>query len=686
MSDHHQLEQSSQVNQKLSVLRAEINQHNYHYHALDDPQIPDSEYDRLMSELKKIEANFPSLITLDSPTQRVGSAALDSFDQVVHKVPMLSLGNAFSENDMQNFARRAKEQLLDNAKILYMAEPKLDGLAINLRYEKGLLVQAATRGDGKQGEDVTLNVRTISAIPLVLIGENWPSILEVRGEIFITKVGFNALNKVARDRDEKTFANPRNAAAGSLRQLDPKITATRPLSFICYGFGEISADESFINLTSHSLRIEQVSKWGIPISPELKVVASVAEIMTYFDDIENRREQLPYDIDGVVFKVDDLAQQNELGFVAKAPRWAIAHKFPAQEELTTVLAVEFQVGRTGAITPVARLSPVNVAGVTVSNATLHNMDEVQRKDVRVGDTVYIRRAGDVIPEVVKVVLNRRPENTVEVKMLTRCPVCESDIVRIDGEAVSRCSGGLFCGAQRKEAIKHFSSRKALDIDGLGDKLVEQLVDAELIKDPADLFVLAFDVLVTLERMGEKSAQNLLASLEVAKQTTLQRFIYSLGIREVGEATSMALANHYGDHLSLIAASLEDLQRVDDVGPIVASHIVSFFQQEHNLDVLDKLLLSGVCYEKIDVVNKNEILALSGKVFVLTGSLSKSRSDIKSDLQKLGAKVTGSVSKKTDYLVAGTDAGSKLSKAEALNIEILDETSLLELIDALSIST
>lgn len=667
------------IAEQVSQLRDSINHHNYCYHVLDDPEVPDAEYDRLMRELMQLEQQYPTLLTSTSPTQRVGAEALDSFTQISHKVAMLSLNNAFSETDMQDFEQRIKDRLGDDEQqIDYVAEPKLDGLAISLRYEQGELIQAATRGDGSQGEDVTTNVRTIASVPLKLIGDDWPEVLEVRGEIFMTKAGFEKLNQQARSKEEKTFANPRNAAAGSLRQLDPQITATRPLTFICYGFGEISG---MALADSHSGCIQRVKNWGIPVSRELAVVNGVAGCMEYFQGIADKRDRLAYDIDGVVFKVDNLAQQQVLGFIARAPRWAIAHKFPAQEELTTVEAIEFQVGRTGAITPVARLNPVQVAGVTVSNATLHNMDEVKRKDVRVGDTVFIRRAGDVIPEVVKVVKNKRPDKTVPVEMLTHCPVCDSDIVRVAGEAVARCSGGLFCPAQRKEAIKHFASRKAMDIDGLGDKLVEQLVDVELIKDPADLFTLQLEPLAALERLAEKSAQNLLDALETSKRVALPRFIYALGIREVGEATSRSLASFYGSLEAIMGADEEELQQVPDVGPIVASHIVSFFKQPHNLEVLDKLKAAGVQYSEMAKQASAAESPLKDKTFVLTGSLSRPRNDIKAELLDLGAKVTGSVSKKTDYLVAGEAAGSKLTKAEQLGVNVLDEQALADLMAA-----
>jgi DNA ligase (NAD+) len=664
---------------RIERLRSEINFHNRQYYVYDDPKIPDAEYDRLLRELQELEAAFPQFITHDSPTQRVGAEPLEGFEEVRHRLPMLSLDNAFSEQELQDFDRRVRERLglAQGGKVRYMAEPKLDGLAINLRYEEGRLVHGATRGDGTTGEDVTSNVRTIQAIPLRLLGEDYPRVLEVRGEIFMPKAGFEALNERARRAGEKTFVNPRNAAAGSLRQLDPRITATRPLSFFCYGFGEVEPGPL---AKTHSDSVLRLREWGLPVSPEMRVVEGVAGCLDYFRNVGVRRDALDYDIDGVVFKVDELALQQQLGFVSRAPRWAIAHKFPAQEELTEVEAVEFQVGRTGAITPVARLKPVFVGGVTVSNATLHNMDEVERKDVRVGDTVSVRRAGDVIPEVVQVILERRPDSSRKVALPDHCPVCGSDVVRPEGEAVARCSGGLYCPAQRKESLKHFASRKAMDIEGLGDKLVEQLVEQGLVKDPADLFHLTIEQLSALERMAEKSAQNLLDALEKSKQTTLPRFLFALGIREVGEATAQSLARQFGDLEMIEKANEEQLQETPDVGPIVASHVVTFFQQQHNLEVIKRLRDTGIHWDPVERPAK-EAQPLAGKTFVLTGTLSRPRSEVKAQLEALGAKVAGSVSKKTDYLVAGEEAGSKLAKAEKLGLEILDEAGLADLLNA-----
>ena len=658
------------VQAQIEQLRQQINYHNYRYYVLDDPEIPDSEYDRLMRELQALEAEHPELITPDSPTQRVGARPLKEFAEVRHAVPMLSLGNAFSDEEVADFDERVRK-LLKEEHIEYAAEPKLDGLAINLRYEGGVLVQGATRGDGHRGEDVTSNVRTIGAIPLRLLGDDWPRVLEVRGEIFMPKKGFEELNRRARNKGEKTFANPRNAAAGSLRQLDPKITATRPLSFYAYGWGELSVERL---ADSYSASLAVLKALGLPVSPEQKVVQGLAGCLGYFHAMANKRDDLEYEIDGVVFKVNDLDQQERLGYVSRAPRWAIARKFPAQEALTVVKDVEFQVGRTGAVTPVARLQPVEVGGVVVRNATLHNMDEVRKKDVRIGDTVYVRRAGDVIPEIVRVLPERRPEDDREVVLPAHCPVCGSDIIKPEGEAVARCTGGLFCPAQRKEAIKHFASRRAMDIEGLGDKLVEQLVDQELIHDPADLYSLTREQLTGLERMGEKSAQNLLDALARSKETTLAHFLYALGIREVGEATSQTLARQFGSLEALEKATEEQLQETPDIGPVVAAHIAAFFRQPHNREVMDKLRRAGIHWP--DVQGPGEkAQPLAGKTFVLTGSLSRPRSQIKAELQELGAKVTGSVSKKTDYVVAGEAAGSKLEKARELGVTILDEEQL-----------
>lgn len=661
------------VAQRIESLREQINLHNYQYYVLDDPRVPDAEYDRLMRQLQQLESQHPKLVTPSSPTQRVGAQALSAFESVTHSIAMLSLDNAFSEDEMADFNRRLKDRLKISEDIQMAIEPKLDGLAISLRYEKGYLVKAATRGDGTTGEDVTHNVRTIGAIPLTLLGEGFPDVLEVRGEIFMPLAGFEKLNQQARDNNQKTFANPRNAAAGSLRQLDPKITAKRPLSFYCYGLGETSQQIG----QSHAESMQRLKAMGLPVSPELVVVNKQADWTGIYQNILNKRHQLPYEIDGVVFKVNNYQLQQQLGFVSRAPRWAIAWKFPAQEELTEVEAIEFQVGRTGAITPVARLKPVFVGGVTVSNATLHNMDEVERKDVRVGDTVFIRRAGDVIPEVVKVLVEKRPDDTVKIKMPVHCPVCESEVVRLQGEAVARCSGGLFCAAQRKEAIKHFASRKAMNIDGLGDKLVDQMIELGLIAGPADLYRLSVDDVASMERMGKKSAENLIEALQNSKHTSFPRFLFGLGIREVGEATARNLAMKFKSMDAIRSATLEQLQDTPDVGPVVASHIKLFFEQPHNNEVVDQLLSAGIDWPEIESDDASQTLA--GKTFVLTGTLGKPRSEYKEQLQRLGAKVAGSVSKKTDFLVAGENAGSKLQKAENLSVAVLDENALQDLI-------
>ncbi len=659
---------------RIATLRAEILYHNRQYYVLDEPQIPDAEYDRLLRELQDLERQYPELVTLDSPTQRVGAEPLAVFSEVEHALPMLSLDNAFDEGELADFDRRVRERLRVQ-EVWYAAEPKLDGLAVSLRYEEGVLVRGATRGDGRRGEDVTAGVRTIATVPLRLIGEDYPPLLEVRGEVYMPKAGFEALNERARSRGEKGFANPRNAAAGSLRQLDPKVTAQRPLAVFCYGIGLVEGE---LPGTTHDAVMRRLTDWGLPISPELQRVRGLEGCLRYYHAIGERREGFDYEIDGVVFKVDRLDQQQDLGSVARAPRWAIAYKFPALEELTRLLAIDVQVGRTGALTPVARLEPVTVAGVTVTNATLHNEDEIQRKDLRIGDTVIVRRAGDVIPQVLGVVMERRPAEAAPFRMPRYCPECGSEVVRVPGEAVSRCSAGLFCPAQRKQAIKHFASRRAMDIEGLGDKLIEQLVDQQLVASPADLYWLDAATLSGLERMGEKSARNLIQALEESKQATLSRFLYALGIREVGEATAQALAHHFGDLEPLRAAAVEELQQVPDVGPVVAAQVVAFFRQPHNLQVIEHLLQAGIHWEVTERVG-DEGMPLAGRTFVLTGTLSRPRGEIKQRLESLGAKVTGSVSRKTSYLVAGADAGSKLGDAHALRVPVLDEAGLNELL-------
>ena len=667
--------------ERAKTLREQIRHHNYRYHVLDDPEIPDIEYDRLMRELQALEEEFPELVSPDSPTQRVGDTPVASFGTVQHLLPMLSLGNAFSEEELRDFHRRVIERLdLDEAddSLRYAAEPKLDGAAVSLLYENGKLVRAATRGDGTTGEDITHNIRTIESIPLKLMGSGFPASLEVRGEVFMPRAGFEAYNDKARKAGEKTFVNPRNAAAGSLRQLDPKLTAERPLDMYVYAVGFMDGGEL---PELHSEILKQLQEWGLKICPESRVVSGVEGCLEFYKDIGERRDQLPYDIDGVVYKVDNIRLQRELGFVSRAPRWAIAHKFPAQEELTVVKAVEFQVGRTGAMTPVARLEPVFVGGVTVSNATLHNIDELHRKDVRVGDTVIVRRAGDVIPEVVGIIESRRPAGTRKVTLPEECPVCGSHIAREEGEAVARCTGGLICEAQRTEALKHFVSRRAMDIEGLGAKLIEQLVATGRLRTAADIFSLTAEELASLERMGEKSAANLVASIEKSKQTTLARFLFGLGIREVGEATAASLAAHYGKLTNVASASEEDLQTVDDVGPVVASRIRAFFDERHNAEVIEALRNSGVTWPESDARLVVEDGALFGKTFVLTGTLpTMTRDEAKDRIVALGGKVTGSVSKKTSFVVAGEKAGSKLAKAEKLGVAIIDESKLLELFE------
>lgn len=591
---------------------------------------------------------------------------------------MLSLDNAFDDSELDSFHKRAQDRIGGESIKQYCCEPKLDGLAVSLLYENGILVQAATRGDGTTGENITENVRTINAIPLKLRGDDWPARLEVRGEVFMPKEGFEKLNELARQKGEKVFVNPRNAAAGSLRQLDSRITASRPLSFYAYSVGVVQGADL---AASHYERFLQIKSWGLPMCPETKRVDSLADVKTYYQHILQRRDALPYEIDGVVIKIDDIAVQERLGFVARAPRWAIAYKFPAQEEITTLNEVEFQVGRTGAITPVAKLEPVFVGGVTVSNATLHNADEIERLQVKIGDQVVIRRAGDVIPQVVSVIKERRPETARDIIFPTQCPVCGSHVERIEGEAVTRCTGGLVCQAQRKQALKHFVSRKALDVDGLGDKVIEQLVDREMVETPADLFKLSAGVLTVLERMGPKSAQNIVNALEKSKLTTLPRFLYSLGIREVGEATAANLAQHFKSLEAIQAATEEQLIAVQDIGVVVAKHITTFFEEEKNQAVVQDLLVQGIHWPEVSAPEQGAELPLEGKTVVLTGTLSQlGRTEAKEALQSLGAKVTGSVSKKTDILFAGENAGSKLTKAQELGIEIKTEQDLLELIN------
>jgi DNA ligase (NAD+) len=749
--------------QRAESLRTQLHHHNYRYYVLDDPEIPDAEYDRLFRELQDLEAEYPELRTPDSPTQRVGAPPEQGFAEARHRVPMLSLGNARSDADLRDFDRRIRKDLGVET-VAYVAEPKLDGLAISLLYEDGVLARGATRGDGQVGEDVTAQVRTIGAVPLRLQGEGWPRLLEVRGEVYLPLAAFERLKEQMLDAGQTPFKNPRNAAAGSLRQLDPSVTASRPLTMFCYGFGAVEGGDLG---PTQSGALAAFKDWGLRVSPELRVVHGADECIDFHRAIGERRDGLGYEIDGVVFKVDDLAAQRSLGFRTRDPVWAIAYKYPAREEQTVVRAVEFQVGRTGAVTPVARLEPVDVAGVTVSNATLHNIDEVHRKDVRAGDTVIVRRAGDVIPEVVGVVASERPPQTEPVQLPRQCPVCGSDVIRAEGEAVARCSGGLSCAAQRKEALKHFASRRAMDIDGLGDKLIEQLVDLDLVHDPADLYRLDRDDYAGLERMGQKSAQNLMEALERSRDTTLARFIYALGIREVGEATAQALAEHFGDLKPLLEATEEDFIRhgvagvgpktaealmkhlerhpdaepaagesladwlaglgirglgadaatrmaerygdidalraasadqlqsgtrsaVEGVGPVVAEHILTFFRQAHNREVIDKLLDPGVGGIHWEQPTARAAVAhrgggeqpLAGKTLVITGTLSRSRDEVKAALEVLGAKVTGSVSGNTDYLLSGdeSEGSSKRKKAESIGVEVIDEAGLAALTD------
>ena len=659
---------------RIDHLRAEIGQHDYRYYVLDEPSIPDAEYDRLMRELESLEAEFPELVTPESPTQRVGGQPSEGFEELRHATPMLSLANAFSEEEIHQFHERVIKGL-ETAQVRYAAEPKLDGVAISLRYEAGRLQQAATRGDGTTGEDVTTNVRTISAIPLQLMARGssgpWPASLEVRGEIYMPLAGFEAYNQKAREQGLKEFVNPRNAAAGSLRQLDPRLTARRPLAF--YAYGAVAAGGL---PESHFEAMQKLKEWGFPVNPEIRRVKDADGCIAYFRTMAEKRASLPYDIDGVVYKVDLKEEQEILGFVSRAPRWAIAQKFPAQEEITRLLDIDIQVGRTGALTPVARLDPVFVGGVTVTNATLHNLDEVRRKDVRAGDWVVVRRAGDVIPEVARVVNERREGEPPEFVMPGNCPVCGSAVERLEGEAVFRCTGGLFCPAQRKQSIMHYASRRALDIGGMGEKLVDQLVESGLVHSIADLYSLSKEQLIGLERMGDKSADNLLAELERSKTPELDRLLYALGIREVGEVTAASLARYFGTVEKIVAASEEELTEVPDVGPIVAGHVHNFFQEAHNIEIIAALEQAGLRWKAVEV-NEGEH-PLAGQTWVLTGALGMPRAKAKNLLESLGAKVSGSVSAKTSVVLAGESAGSKLRKAESLGIKVVDEEQFRQL--------
>ncbi|EON92403.1 NAD-dependent DNA ligase [Marinobacter lipolyticus SM19] len=663
---------------RVQELRNIIDEHNYRYYVLDDPQVPDAEYDRLFRELQDLEAKHPELVTDDSPTRRVGANAETSFEEVVHRVPMLSLDNAFNEDELRDFDRRVRDRLKTGDDIEYVCEPKLDGLAVSLHYEHGVLIRAATRGDGYAGEDITANIRTIPSVPLKLRGSDVPETVEVRGEVYMPKAGFEKLNQTLANKGDKTFVNPRNAAAGSLRQKKPSVTSRRPLEMCAYS---VAVTDDSILPDTHWDCLQQVGQWGFRINPEMSKATGADECLAAYQAMMDKRGELPYEIDGIVFKVNSLALQQALGFVSRAPRWAIAHKFPAQEELTVIEDVEFQVGRTGAVTPVARLKPVFVGGVTVSNATLHNMDEIRRLDARIGDTVFIRRAGDVIPQVVKVVLEKRPDNAREVELPKTCPVCDSDVIQIEGEAVARCSGGLYCPAQRKEAIRHYASRKALDIEGLGDKWIDILVDRDMVKTVADLYGLTKEDLTGLERMGDKSATNLLAAIDKSRHPVLWRFVYALGIREVGEATAKSLASYFGTLEAIAEADEEALQQVPDVGPIVAGHIRSFFDQPHNQETIASLKSAGVQWQTEEITAEPK--PLLGETWVLTGTLTEmTRDEAKERLEKLGAKVAGSVSKKTSCVVAGEAAGSKLTKAESLGVKVLDEDGFRTLLESL----
>ena len=661
---------------RAAQLRKLLNEYSYNYYVLDAPIASDAEYDRLYRELQQLEVQYPELITADSPTQRVGETPLAKFAEVRHAIPMLSLDNAFNDAEVLTFDKRIHDRLDDQKSIEYVCEPKIDGCAVSLIYEDGILVRAATRGDGFIGEDILLNVRTIQSIPLKLHGNDFPKIFEARGEIYIPKKEFEEFNKRAETEGEKIFVNPRNAASGSLRQLDPKTTAKRPLDIFCYAVGEIQGEKL---PKKHSEILQKLKHFGLKVNPEIKVVMGIEGCLQYYANMAKKRSQLPYEIDGVVYKVNDMALQEKLGFVSRAPRFALAHKFPAEEETTQVLNVEFQVGRTGALTPVARLKPVFVGGATVSNATLHNIEEVWHKDIRIGDTVIVRRAGDVIPEVVGVVPGHRHKEAEKIVLPKKCPICGSDVIKVEGEAVARCSAGLYCRAQRKESIKHFASRLAMNIEGLGDKLVEQLVDKNLVHNVADLYQLKLENIISLERMGEKSAANLLEALEKSKKTTLPKFIYALGIREVGEATAQSLAQYFGDIESLMNADLETLQNIQDIGPVIAEYIVVFFRQKHNRELIEKLIKHGIIWPKIETIAAHK-KPFTGVTFVLTGSLSSmTREEAKERLQLLGAKVSESVSAKTNYVVAGLDPGSKLDKANKLGVKVIDEDGFIKLL-------
>jgi DNA ligase (NAD+) len=662
------------AHQRARELHQQLHEHNYRYYTKDDPLISDAGYDQLLRELQALETKYPELISADSPTRRVGAAPLKEFGEVRHEVRMLSLDNSFTDEELADFDRRVRERLGEDG-VEYAAEPKLDGLAVSLLYQDGQLLRAATRGDGETGEDVTENVRTMASVPLKLVGKGIPKTLEVRGEVYLSHAGFAALNQLAEAEGQKPFVNPRNAAAGSLRQLDSSITARRPLEMFCYGVGKV-AGGTLAN--THVEILAQLQRWHLRVYDDIQVVSGVEGCIAYYQRYQQQRQQLPFEIDGVVFKVNRLDQQDALGFVSRAPRWAIARKFPAEERESTVLGIDIQVGRTGALTPVARLEPVFVGGVTVTNATLHNADEIRRKDVRPGDRVIVRRAGDVIPEVVRVLKEKRNKGAKKFHMPSACPVCGSLVTRAEGETVARCSGGLFCPAQRKQAIKHFASRRAMDIEGLGNKLVDQLVEKGLVATASDLFQLSVAALAGLERMAEKSAVNLVAALDKSKATTLERFIFALGIREVGETTAQTLAREFGELEPLMAADIEALEAIRDIGPVVARHVVDFFAERHNRDVIEKLCKAGISWPATE---KPQQQPLAGKVFVLTGTLSMPRNELKQQLQLLGARVTGSVSKKTDYVVVGENPGSKRDQALQLGVTVLGESECLQLMAA-----
>ncbi len=665
-------EQDNPIKEQIEDLRETIRQYDYAYYVLDNPKVPDVEYDRVFRQLQQLEQQYPQFITNDSPTQRVGAKLNSALEPIAHIQPLLSLSNVFTDDELKAFLKRVSEKInIPQDTIQFTAEPKLDGLAVNITYENGQLISAATRGDGHMGEVITANIKTIRAVPLRLRGKAIPELIEIRGEVFMPIAGFEAFNKHARETEEKTFANPRNAAAGSLRQLDPKVTQSRPLSIYCYGIGAV--DENYKLPGSHYEQLQWLKKQGFPISDLVERVTGFDGCTAYHARLLKNRDSLPFEIDGCVYKIDDINLQEQLGYVARAPRFAVAHKFPALEELTVLNAVDFQVGRTGALTPVARLEPVAVAGVTVSNATLHNMDEIARKDVRIGDTVIVRRAGDVIPEVVSVVIEKRPKNAQTIELPNLCPICQSEVLRTPGEAVARCTGGLFCQAQLKRAVWHFSSRKAMSIDGLGSVIIDQLVDEGYIKDIADLYGLTQIQIAGLERMGEKSAQNLIDALEKSKKTTFARFLYALGIREIGEVGARVLAQAYPDLISLRQAKEEDLEQLNDIGPVAASNVAHFFAQPHNQEVIEKLLRAGLHWPKPESGPIITDHPFTRKTIVLTGTLSSmSRDQAKERLRQLGAKVTGSVSAKTDYVIAGAEAGSKLNKAEKLGVVILSE--------------